>query len=84
MASTNNVYTLKKMLRLKDIKEFVTAIIQEISDHEDRDYWVLMKRADVQKGAKIISSVWQFKINRLSDGTITKHEARLNAHGDWE
>ena len=43
VASTNDVYTLKEMLRLKNIREFVAVMMKEIADHEERDHWMLMK-----------------------------------------
>ena len=36
------------------------------------------------KGLKTILSIWAFKIKHLPDGTITKHKARLNAHGGMQ
>ena len=64
--------------------DFVVAMMKEIEDHEERDHWMLFKRADMPKDAKTILSVWAFKIKRLPDGTITKHKARLNAHGGMQ
>ena len=73
------------MLRLKDIKDFVAAMLKEIADYENRDHWELMKRADLPKGPKTMLSVWAFKIKRLPEGTITKkHKARLNAYGGMQ
>ena len=43
VASMNDVYTLKEMLRLKDINEFVIAMMKEIEDHKERDHWTLFK-----------------------------------------
>ena len=83
-AATNDVYTLKQMLRLKDIKEFVLAMIKEIDDHESRDHWVVMERSKMPKGKKTILSVWAFKRKRLPDGTVLKHKARLNTHGGMQ
>ena len=78
------MYTLKEMLRLKNIREFVAVMMKEIADHEERDHWMLMKRSDMPKGFKTILSICAFKIKRLPDGTITKHKARLNAHGGMQ
>ena len=39
VAPNNDVYTLKQMLELDDIKEFVLAMIKEIEDNEERDHW---------------------------------------------
>ena len=49
VASTNDVYTLKEMSKLKDIKEFVVAMMKKVADHKERDHWVLMKRSDMPK-----------------------------------
>ena len=75
VASTNDVYTLKEMFRLKDIKDFVVAVMKEIEDHEERDHWMLYKRSEMPKGTKTILSVWAFKIKRLPDGTITNTQS---------
>ena len=84
VASTNDVYTLKQMLKHKDVKEFVSAMLKEIKDHEDRDHWIIYKRSDMPKGSKTILSVWAFKVKRLPDGRIIKYKARLNAHGGMQ
>ena len=52
VASTNDVYTLKEMLKLKDVRPFEEAMMKEINDHEERDHWMLMKRLDMPKGAR--------------------------------
>jgi len=80
-SATNDVYTLKQMLQLDNIQEFITAMIKEVDDHESRDHWEVVQRTSMPKGAKTILSVWAFKRKRLPDGTILKHKARLNAHG---
>jgi len=84
VASTNDVYTLKQMLRHKDVKEFVNAMIKEVQDHEERDHWILFERKKMPKGAKTILSVWAFKVKRLPNGRIMKYKARLNAHGGMQ
>ena len=72
------------MLKLKDIKPFVLAMIKEVLDHESREHWEVVKRKDMPSGAKTILSVWAFKVKRLPDGTVLKHKARLNAHGGMQ
>ena len=84
VAETNDVYTLSQMLKLKDIKDFVVAMVKEIDDHESRGHWELVEHTKIPKGAKTILSVWAFKRKRLPDGTILKHKARLNAHGGMQ
>ena len=83
-AATNDVYTLKQMLRLENIKPFIEAMMKEIEDHESREHWTLVERSSLPKGTKTILSVWAFKRKRLPDGTVLKHKARLNAHGGMQ
>ena len=82
--TNNDVYTLKEMLKLPDIKEFVIAMQKEIEDHQSRDHWELFLRQNIPSGAKTILSVWAFKVKRYPDGRILKHKARLNAHGGMQ
>ena len=82
--NTNDVYSLKQMLKLEDISDFVIAMVKEVEDHEKRDHWMVMRREDMPKGTKTILSVWAFKRKRLPDGTVLKHKARLNAHGGMQ
>ena len=82
--TTNDVYTLREMLKLLDIKEFVVAMQKEIDDHQSREHWEMFLRANIPKGAKTILSVWAFKVKRYPDGRILKHKARLNAHGGMQ
>lgn len=81
---TNDVYTLKQMLQLDNIKDFVAAMVKEVDDHERRDHWAVIERSSMPKGAKTILSVWAFKRKRLPDGTVLKHKARLNVRGGMQ
>ena len=84
VAPNNDVFTLKQMLQLKDIRSFVLAMMKEVEDHESRDHWELVLRKDLPAGSKTILNVWAFKRKRHPDGTIYKHKARLNAHGGMQ
>jgi len=82
--TTNDVYTLREMLKLQDIKEFVVAMQKEIDDHQSREHWEMFLRVNIRNGAKTIRSVWTFKVKRYPDGRILKHKVRLNAHGGMQ
>ena len=84
ISASNDVYTLREMLKLDDIKPFVEAMMKEVHDHESRDHWELFARSDMPSGAKTILSVWAFKLKRFPDGQIMKYKARLNAHGGMQ
>ena len=80
----NDTYSFKEMLKQEDKNDFIKAMIKEIDDHEGRGHWSLMLRSDLPLGAKTILSIWSFKRKRLPDGRITKHKARLCAHGGMQ
>ena len=81
LTTNNDVYTLRQMLKLQDIKEFVIAMQREIQDHQVRDHWELFLQKNQTKGAKKILSVWAFKVKRYPDGRILKHKATYTAVG---
>ena len=82
--SNNYVYTLKEMLKLPDIREFVIAMQKEIEDHQSRDHWETYLRKDMPSGAKTILRVCAFKVKRYPDRRILKYKAQLNAHGGMQ
>ena len=84
VASNNDVYTLREMLKLPDMIEFVIAMQKEIEDDQSRDHWESFLRKSLPEGAKTILSIWVFKVKRYPDGCILKHKACLNAHGGMQ
>ena len=44
LTTNNDVYNLRQMLKLADIKEFVIAMQKEIQEHQDRDHWEILPR----------------------------------------
>ena len=49
------------------------AMIKEIKDHENRDHWHLLPRAQIPKGHKTILAIWLFKHKRFPDGRVMKY-----------
>ena len=80
-ASDNGTYTFKQMLQQEDRYEFITAMINEIKDHDDKNHWNVMLRSDLPPCAKIVLVIWSFKRKRLPDGRIQKYKARMCACG---
>ena len=80
----NDTYTFKNMLQEDDKNEFISAMMKEIKDHEDRNHWNVMLRDDLPKGAKTILAIWSFKRKRFPDGRIQKYKARMCAHGGMQ
>ena len=51
-AGDNDTYTFKNMLQEHDKNNFITAMMQEIKDHEDRNHWTLMLRSELPPGTR--------------------------------
>ena len=80
----NDTYNFKEMLQQEDRAEFIKAMMDEINDHESRDYWHLFERNNIPSGHKTILAIWSFKRKRFPDGRIMKYKARLCAHGGMQ
>ena len=83
-ADTNDVYTLREMLKQPDVPAFIEAMTKEVDDHEIGEHWTLMLRSDMPPGTKTILAIWSFKRKRYPDGRVYKHKARLCAHGGMQ
>eukprot|EP00957_Ditylum_brightwellii_P137482 10482008-Ditylum_brightwellii.AAC.1 len=86
----NEMYTYKDMLQQPDAKDFVLAMLKEITVHEDRNLWTLMKCTEVPPDklvngkVKTIMSIWSFKRKRFPSGELNNHKAWLCAHGSMQ
>eukprot|EP00957_Ditylum_brightwellii_P065351 4957799-Ditylum_brightwellii.AAC.1 len=45
----SKMYTYKDMLQQPDHKKFITAMMDEIALHEDRNHWSLIKQPEVSE-----------------------------------
>ena len=81
--SDNDTYMFHEMLRQPDKEDFVNAMIKELADHTSHQHWVTVKRSAIGD-AKPIKAIWSFKRKRRPDGTVSKHKARLCAHGGMQ
>ncbi len=58
------------------------AVIKEVNGHIDNNHWKLIPRTQLQKGTKVVPSVWAMQGKQdLMTGRVTKYKARLNLHG---
>lgn len=80
----NDTFTFRNMLKQKDRAEFIKAMLVEIQAHESRNHWTVHLRSSLPPKAKTILAIWSFKRKRRPDGSITKHKARLCAHGGMQ
>lgn len=79
----NETYTYREMMKQDDFRDFIKAMVIEIDEHTKRKHWVLRRRADCNF-PKTILAVWSFKRKRFPDGSLSKHKARLCAHGGMQ
>ncbi len=82
--ASNKTFTYKQAMREKDYHEFIKAMIKEVDDHKNRNYWTIMSRQEMPADAKTIMAIWSFKCKRFPDGTLDKHKAHLCAHGGMQ
>jgi hypothetical protein len=73
---------LDDALRSPDRDEFIKAMENEVSQHEERGHWIMIPRSQVPEGTKILPAVWSMKRKRrVATGEVYKHKARLNVGG---
>ncbi len=77
-----DIMYLQQALKQPDAKEFVQAVIKEVSRHADSNNWTLRKQSKVPEDIQIVPSVWSLQCKRnLTLNKVKSHMARLNLHG---
>jgi hypothetical protein len=56
----------------------------EVSELESHKCWDVVAATNVPEGAKVIPTMWVFKIKRFPDGRIRRFKARLVVRGDFQ
>jgi hypothetical protein len=79
--SSNKVFTYKEAITQEDAHLFVEAMQKEVTDHELRNHWTIVRCSTAPRTTKPIQAIWSFKHKHCPDGTLVKHKARLCAHG---
>eukprot|EP00978_Attheya_sp_CCMP212_P017515 scaffold46797_cov52-Attheya_sp.AAC.1 len=74
---------LHEAMKAPDKRQFMKAMVKEVSSHQDNQHWLLMKRTSIPKGKKVLpAAVWAMKRKRrITTREIYKWKARLNVHG---
>jgi hypothetical protein len=82
-ASTDpDVMYLHEAMKQPDKKEFVQAMVDEVTTHTERGHWKIIEVADVPIGTKILPAVWAMRRKRrIMSREVYKWKARLNVHG---
>ena len=76
---------LHQALREPDANEFRKAMKKEIDNHERRQHWVLVLRANIPPGTKVLKAVWSMRRKRRIDTQeVYKHKGRLTIHGGMQ
>jgi Reverse transcriptase (RNA-dependent DNA polymerase) len=71
-----------EILRQKEKQEFLEAMQLEISNHTQKQHWVLMRRKAIHHKHRILPCVWSMRRKRnLITGKIVKWEPSLNVDG---
>jgi hypothetical protein len=80
--SDPDVMYMHQALQQPDKKQFLEAMQKEVAAHTDNGNWVIMSRAKVPKGEKILPLIWAMLRKRHIDTQeVYKWKARLNIHG---
>ena len=79
--ATNDTFTVKQMFQQEDSLDFVEAMMKEVSVHESRNHWSLIRCSSLPPDIKKIMSIWSFKRKRFPDVCLMKHKERLCTHG---
>lgn len=83
-ATSADPYTMYHHQEMKesDAEEFVTAMNQELSAHEQNNHWEIVDKDIIPTNMKILPTVWSMnRKRRIATGQVYKYKACLNLHG---
>ena len=79
--TTNEYLTFLIAMKQEDKMSIIDAMEKEILDQENGEHWSIVHHNTLTNKARLIKSIWSFKLKRKPDGELLKHKARLCAHG---
>jgi hypothetical protein len=80
-SSPDDLY-LHEAMKAPDKRQFMKAMVKEVSSHQDNQHWELQRRSDMPAGKKVLPAVWAMKRKRrIATQEVYKWKARLNIHG---
>jgi hypothetical protein len=81
-SSDPDIMYLHEAMREPDKKQFVQAMIDEVTTHTERGHWKIIPITDVPTGTKILPAVWAMRRKRrIMSREVYKWKAGLNVHG---
>ena len=73
---------MHQAMRQPDKKQFIQAMVDEVTAHTKNGHWKIIPRSQVPEGTKVLPSVWSMKRKRrILTREVYKWKARLNLHG---
>jgi hypothetical protein len=80
-SSDPDIMYLHEAMRQPDKKQFVQAMIDEVTTHTEKGHWKIIPITEVPKGTKILPAVWAMRRKRkIMSREIYKWKARLNVN----
>lgn len=81
-SSDPDVLYYHEAMAAHDREEFVKAMVQEVTAHDENGHWVVMRRIELPPGTRVLPAVWAMRRKRRIDTQeVYKWKARLNIHG---
>jgi Reverse transcriptase (RNA-dependent DNA polymerase) len=81
-SSDPDIMYLHEAMTQPDKREFVKAMVDEVTTHTERGHWKVIPIKDVPTGTKILPAVWAMRRKRkILSREVYKWKARLNVHG---
>ena len=81
-SSDPDIMYLHEALKQPDKKEFIQAMVNEVTTHTTRGHWKIIPISEVPNGTKILPAVWAMRRKRkILTREVYKWKARLNVHG---
>ena len=84
MASSSDadIMNLTEAMKAPDRKQFLQAMVKEMTAHDTGKHWALFRRSQLPKGTKVFPAVWALRRKRrIVSGQVYKWKARINVHG---
>ena len=81
-SSDPDIMYLHEAMKQPDKREFVQAMVDEVTTHTERGHWKIIPISEVPTGTRVLPAVWAMRRKRkILSREVYKWKARLNVHG---
>ena len=81
-SSDPDIMYLHEAMKQPDKREFIQAMVDEVTTHTERGHWKIIPVSEVPEGTKDLPAVWAMRRKRkIMSREVYKWKARLNVHG---